>query len=318
MTSLVFLSHRSVDKPRLRSFVLRLIDRRVPVWIDNPDEFNVDLPRHEPRIEGRKFAGVIDEGTEWPKSIDEALMRASVFVVFWSNAWVRDRVILAHEHGVALARSRAGTARYFPVFLDDELSDDLRSYRAEIHDDYQAFNLARYGHSHWNRLLEAICEASNLPHLGGVDRNSRREGPKDWDKIFEAQDRDDDELLSCLLSIPEGAAVDSFTVTVEIKQRFARATTPTTARGIVGRASSAVLRSLATEPTNTQAFVVGAYDLRAPELGLSDFWASAFDEACMLGPRMVAALLLSAPTAAVRGAEAKFAEVMRRLGDGHE
>ena len=172
----------------------------------------------------------------------------------------------------------------------------------------------RYGHDHWNQLLEAIWDACRLPLSGVADACVSPGGrPWDWDKVFAARERDDDELLSCILSIPEGPAVDAFMITIEIKQRFARATTPTTAKEIVGRASSTVLRALGSEPANKQAFVIEVHHLRAPELGLSDFWASAFDEACMLGPRMVAALLLVAPGAAVRGAEAKFAEILRKL-----
>jgi TIR domain len=154
----VFLSHRSIDKPRIRPFVLELIDRQIPVWIDNFEEFNLGIDGTKRRIDEQDLAGGIEKLRDWPTQIDHALVRAFAVVVFWSKNWTTDRAILTREHGAAHIFGNVGYSTYIPVLLDDtdQLDPGVIAYREAVHDTVQAFNVARYGQSHWTALLEAV------------------------------------------------------------------------------------------------------------------------------------------------------------------
>jgi hypothetical protein len=314
----VFISHRSTDKSRFRQFVLRLADRRVPSWIDNYEQFNVALSPGEARIEAAMLAGGIRKARDWPVEIDVALLNSSVVVLFWSRAWQLDRAALAREHGIALARHRANAATYIPVFLDDpaDLPPELLQYRADSGDLVQAFNVARFGQDQWTALVDAVESAwRSRVHFDATNSIANVVAPTDradWKRILNTA-RTEDDSVRYLLLVPEGPAVDVLNVSSSLIRAFANGTNATTAPDTVNIASRLVLTALGASPTNRQAYVVTPADLPAPDRGVATYWAQVFTHACLLGPRMLAALLLAAPVNVLRAVHNDAAKLLATL-----
>jgi hypothetical protein len=303
--SYVFISHRSTDKPRLRQFVLRLVDRGVPTWIDNPEQFNVDLPKGEARVDAAMLTGRITPSADWPVEIDIALLRADAIVLFWSVNWQSERAVLAREHGVALARHRAGSAVYIPVFLDDPsiLARELLEYRVQAGDNVQAFNVAMYGQAQWTALVDAVQQAC---------RRTNRESSEvvgKWQTVLAAT-RTEEMSARLLKQFPEGPAVDFYRITTSIQRAFANGTDSFTGPELVNIASRLVIAAIGYPPSSLQAYVISPADLPVAERGLGAYWAHVFRHACLLGPRMVSALLLAAPPPLLAGVRT---EVSNRL-----
>src|SRR5215470_10870524 len=116
--SFTFLSHRSSDKPRPRPFILKAVQSRIPLWLDDFEGLNRNVGPQQQRIERDDLMGSIRKGHEWSKEIEGAIINSFAIVLFWSNQWSGDRVWLAKEHGIALEYHRQKLARYFPVFLN--------------------------------------------------------------------------------------------------------------------------------------------------------------------------------------------------------
>lgn len=73
-----FLSHRSTDKPRLRKFVVRLLDAGIPLWIDVAEKV-VDDPRLD-------RGAAIRYGEAWADEIERAMVQSGSYVLFcWSD-----------------------------------------------------------------------------------------------------------------------------------------------------------------------------------------------------------------------------------------
>src|SRR4051794_37057826 len=316
--SFVFISHRSVDKPRLRHFVLRLVDRRIPVWIDNFEEFNATAARDEPRIERAMLAGRIAPATDWPTEIDAALLEAFAIVLFWSAAWGAERSVLSREHGIALARHRTGEAKYFPVFLDptDALPPALTRYRLDAGDHVQAFDVARYGNDQWTALVDAIEEtwqAWQRRAPAAARTAGSRSARTDWAGAL-ASAREFQHSADLLRGLPEGPAVDAFSIPQSVRRAFAAGTNDLTGPAVVAQATQLVLAALGSRPPNAHAYVIAPSDLRpVGRVALVDYWADVFDHACLLGPRMVAALLLAAPPAVLSGIRSQAADLLGYL-----
>jgi hypothetical protein len=247
------------------------------------------------------LSGRIRHTRDWPVEIDVALLAARAVVLFWSRAWQFDRAVLAREHGIALARHRAGSAAYIPVFLDDptDLPRELLDYRAGAGDTVQAFNVARYGHEHWTALLDAVNQVWRPEDRQGTTGPAAAPGYRvadtDWLALITSA-RPDDTSVRCLQGLPEGPAVDVFNVAPAIIRAFANGTNEITAPQLVTAASRLVVAALGFSPTNPQAYVITPADLPAADRGIAAYWTHVFGQACLLGPRMVAAILLAAPT----------------------
>jgi len=289
--SFVFISHRTIDKPRIREFVLDILGRGVPVWVDNFEEFNIGLTAGDRRIDRSMLMQGIRTGEDYPTEIDKALLSATTIVLFWSKSWTPDREMLRHEHGIALARHRANSGIYLPVFLDkfDDLPNNLLEYRSKMADSVQAFDVATYGPSHWSSLSDAVVSAMK-PEQAPPTRQVDSLGVT-IPALLGREAR-----ISVLKRFPRGPAVDPFTIRNSIKLAFAQGTNAVRAKAIIADANDLLLDSISPRPAPRFMHAIHPASLPDPSVvGLLDYWAAVFDEACMLGPRMVAALILGAP-----------------------
>jgi hypothetical protein len=120
--------------------------------------------------------------------------------------------------------------------------------------------------------------------------------------------------LKALARLPPGPGVDPFVVKLSVKQAFAGTTDPVRAAALIGEASELVITALARPPNNRYTHVIAPADLPNPQhSGLLNYWSVVFDQACMLGPRMVGALLLVAPAAVLNGARSDIIELFTKL-----
>jgi hypothetical protein len=127
-------------------------------------------------------------------------------------------------------------------------------------------------------------------------------------------DIEDDDIVSAVSLLPLGPAVDLFEIKTNLIRAFANGTTDITAPGIVGRANDFVLSALGRQPKNKYAFVISYTSLPViNRVGLLDYWAAVFAQACPLGPRMVGALLLSAPMTILASTKEDVVQLFMKL-----
>ena len=320
--SFVFLSHRGTDKPRIRPFVQMLVDRKVPVWIDRPEDLNVDSS--EPIISRSVLTRGIQAGSDYPLAIDEALFSAFAIVVFWSANWQADRAMLTREFSVAHARQRAKLALYFPVFLDasDTIPNTVMELREQVHDTVQGYNVARHGATEWNRLADDISDAwlSNVPTVDGSQKSGVSPALPDWSAIVRGQDREPEVIVSLLKALPPGPAVEPWTIPFPLRMLVANSVVQAEAAGTVAQASAMVLATFPSKmQKNRHALVVMPAMVPSPIAVASlTYWDSVFDNACVLGPRMVAAVLLAIRPLALVGQEQTLEKILHRLGGSDE
>lgn len=119
--------------------------------------------------------------------------------------------------------------------------------------------------------------------------------------------------LRALSAIQPGRGVDPFEVGYAIIRAFADGTTEINATFVIGEACGLVLNISPMSPSERHKFVLAPSGLPTPEGGRERYWAVAFSQACMLGPRMVAALLLAAPPSVLDRARAEIAELYAKL-----
>ncbi len=306
-----FVSHRGADKPRIRSFVNTAIERHIPLWIDRPEDLEIDVTNHQ------QWLGQIGKGTEWPTSIDEALFAAAAFVVFWSKAWQDHVGVLLREVAVAHARARLRQARYFPAFLDrvSDLPADVRAFREENHDVFQGYNVATPDSLDWQRLLDELAAATkHRPDDSAGGPADVSSAPIDWVAVLFDHGRPERVSL-LLLRLPPGPAVDSLEISFGLRVLVANAVTGPAAAGLVATASASVL---ATFPASMRGarfslIVMPASVPHPSQVAALSYWDSVFDTACHLGPRMLGALLLSLPPNVTHGRERELGELLNRL-----
>lgn len=299
----------------------RLVDRRIPVWIDDPDGLNTGIAADQPRIEPGMLCSGIAPGQQWPTAIDDALMSAFAIVLFWSSAWDAERAVLAREHGVALVRHSTGSARYMPVFLDAESTwpEPVRAYRINSADLVQAYNVAQHGGTHWTKLVDDVEEEyrrrrkapSARAELHKPARADR--APIDW-SVEIATEHGGEEVLRLLLRFPLGPAVQAFRVNATLRNSLGDTTDANRAELFVIEASELVLASLETRPDKPFRFVIAPGDLpNANHVGLRGYCSTVLNLACTLGPRMLAAVLLSAPVTFRHGNRFEIARLLGEL-----
>lgn len=280
------------------------------MWVDNYEQFNIDLLPNEPCIEAEMLSGGIQPGSNWPTEIDRALLNAFAIVLFWSGNWDSDRAVLAREHGVALAQHRIGKARYLPVFLDRPatLPDALVRYRTESGDLVQAYDVANCGNTQWTKLVDDLDVAWCAMQPGAPIPSHKM----NWEAEL-TRASDDIHIIALLLRFPLGPAVDTYLIRQAVRQAFARGSDTVGAPATIAESANLVLASLGHRPPNPEAFVVTPATLPSPALGLLQYWSAALDMACMMGPRMLAALVLLAPPAVKNGKRNELASLLARL-----
>lgn len=314
-----FLSHRGADKERLAPFVSDAIARGVPLWIDQPEQFVG--PDGATLIRREDLAGHIRQGSDWPLALDDALFQAEVIVVFWSCAWADNIDVLLREFTIAHAGARAGRVRYFPAFLDrrDALPPRLTELRANVHDTFQGYDLSWPDAPHWAVLLDDLDEALGRQQLAGDATQTPAPpsptGATDWASLLADPDRLPKRLIEAVATLPTGPAVDSGLLPFRRKFEIAGSIGPDEAAGIVAEAAEV---ALATYPAALRRHrhtlvVMPAHvgnPLRVPAI---EYWTGVFDTACLMGPRMLGALLLSFRPIVVERHAAEFAALLKRL-----
>jgi hypothetical protein len=150
------------------------------------------------------------------------------------------------------------------------------------------------------------------PFQQAIQTPDKNEITLDIDQLFDLS-ADTPTKNVALLTIPLGPGVDRFQITQSVELAFARRTNFTNAAKVVGEASELVLASLGRRPGNIHAFVIEQADLADPRNGLYDYWSKVFDHACMLGPRMVGALLLVAPPGVINAAKFEIVQLFEKL-----
>ena len=316
--SFLFVSHRSVDKPRIRPFLRDLIRRNIPVWIDNFEELNLNLGPLEPRIELEQLAGGIEKARDWPLQIDQALVRAFAIVVFWSRNWSEEREILVREHGLAHVFGNTGLATYIPVFLDSpaELPAPVSAYRAAVHDVVQGYDVARYGEPQWQALVE------HIERLWDKSRQQLAPAPApavpveavDWHEVIRDGKHVSKRIIELLRRLPEGPAVPAYWISYELQLAFASNVPHGDAPLLVMEADGLVLQTYpesARKKPHTLVVVPAA--MPPPKANAIEFWTGVFPLACILGPRMVGGLLLCIRPQALRGLEHEAADLLKQL-----
>lgn len=314
-TGFAFLSHRGVDKPRIRAFVAQAIDREVALWIDRPNELNTD--GSNPPITLDRLYGHIRPGTDFPTAIDDALFAASVTVVFWSVAW-QDRIgVLLREYSVAHARARNHQAAYLPAFLNrpESLPAQVRDFRAENNDNIQGYDVSTPDAPDWARLLDDVGALTRPGRLAATPLVTPvPSGTIDWLSVLRESNRDADATAALVAAIPPGPAVDALEMPFRLRVLVANGLSSVESAGVVAEASSLVLDTFPSDMHSRRfALVVMPAVLPDPLIGLLPYWDTAFDAACRLGPRMLAALILVLPPAVIHGREIDFALILGRL-----
>ena len=296
-------------------FVAQAIERNVAVWIDRPNELNTG--RVEAPITPDQLHGHIRPGTDYPTAIDDALFAASVIVVFWSTAW-HDRIgVLLREYSVAHARARNRQAVYLPAFLDkpDALPAQARDFRAENNDNVQGYNVSTPDAPDWGRLLDDVAEMTRPAQHGPAPMVAAApRGSIDWLAVLRDGNRDPDATIALVAAMPPGPAVDALEMPFRLRTLVANGLSSVESSGAVAEASATVLATFPAEMHSRRfALVIMPAVLPDPLIGLLPYWDTAFDTACRLGPRMLAALILALPPAPIHGKEADFARILGRL-----
>lgn len=122
-------------------------------------------------------------------------------------------------------------------------------------------------------------------------------------------------LVATIRRLPCGPAVEQYLVSHELIEAFASATNKPLAEGTVARACQLVLEALLPKvPSSKYRYVINSAALPNPDKsGMVDYWAEVFANACMLGPRMMGALLLAAPPVVVDGARTEIVKLFAKL-----
>jgi hypothetical protein len=318
MTPFAFLSHRGTDKPRIRPFVEQAVERGIPVWIDRPEELN--CPCDDRQIRREDLAGYIPEGASWPLSIDEAIYSAGAVVVFWSAAWIDNLDILLREFTIGHSGANVGRTRYFPAFLDPiaALPPRIVEIRRNVHDTVQGYDVSTSNAPQWSLLLDdlvsTLARSKDKPAVPPDGGGARISG-NDWGEVLADLNRSIDSLLKLVAALPPGPAVDAMVIPFELRVHIAGALSDAEAAGVLAQAAEMVLATFppAMRRKRHTLVVLPAFVPSPLKVAAIDYWDSVFNSACLMGPRMLGALLLSIRPLALHGRHEQVAGILRRL-----
>jgi hypothetical protein len=125
----------------------------------------------------------------------------------------------------------------------------------------------------------------------------------DVDQLFQLNTEVSDRV-EALQKLPLGPGLNRSQIKQNIIRAFAESSTNCSdARNIVCEANNLVLAAFEKRPNDIQAITINQAVLPNPYSGFVDYWLTIFDHACMLGPRMVGALLLVAPPGVINRAK---------------
>jgi hypothetical protein len=102
---LVFISHADIDKQRIKPIVLKLLDERFSIWIDNPRALG---------LQNHPLVHRIRSTESWQKSIRNAIDVSDCVLTFWSRASAEDKRTELHEE----ARIAKSNAKLVQVAID--------------------------------------------------------------------------------------------------------------------------------------------------------------------------------------------------------
>jgi TIR domain len=242
-------------------------------------------------VDGAKI-GKPDEWLNYTKfwQHERDRLREKIEIVGWRDAG--EEVIRAFRNMETFAGKISDVLALFADVVQPRTLDEFLTYGFEDPDEYRPPK----------NTIEQPITTSNEDNI-----------LLDIDNIFTLY-ADDSTRSAALLTIPlERPGVDRSQVTQAVELAFARGTNFTNATKVVGEASELVLGSLGRRPGNIHAFVIEQADLGDPRSGLFDYWSQVFDHACMLGPRMVGALLLVAPPGVINASKVEITQLFQKL-----
>jgi hypothetical protein len=82
----VFIAHASSDEPRLSAPLTEIVKMGFRVWIDKPEELDV-----EPAIQKKIGLERVHYGQDWQSRISEAVKKSDCVLAFWSKDAIRGR-----------------------------------------------------------------------------------------------------------------------------------------------------------------------------------------------------------------------------------
>ena len=166
---------------------------------------------------------------------------------------------------------------------------ELISYEKSI-DDNTVFALFKNG---------IIEDPRSVPYtlqtLEGFDLRSKSVYKKVGQQIANVQGKKSNsgEGSHPLHDFPKGPMVEFYLISRELKTAYANYIPVTDARQVI---SEAIAFRKQADPDDKSASTIKHYDLPAPEVvGSYLYWQDVFNEACLHGPRMLAAILLLIP-----------------------
>jgi len=169
----VFISHASVDKPRIKPVLEFLIARGVPLWVDRP----YDIGLSEDNVAGCIDRSVSGDATTAKQQIDSGLRRAYGMLIFPSEAAKRSEQVNV-EIGFALAECTRTAEEYgiTPFFLDEAAfsfaewrTADIQGYSTFVEAEPNGvWRLTRKGVEEADRAADAI-----LAHLTNMKKERR-------------------------------------------------------------------------------------------------------------------------------------------------
>ena len=212
----------------------------------------------------------LEPGGDWDIEIPRAQRESRATVILLSSA--SQRAYYAREEvarGIALARADPTRHEVFPVYLEGAPSGDIAPY---------------------GLLLKQSLTCERDGGLSGVAEKLRNilASVKELDQPSVVQAA----TAECVLCrYPRGPMVPPFKVKRAIKEAFADLIPPARAMTTV---EDAIALRLEADPYDSEVTYIRRRDLIPPEtVSPMTFWNAAFTEACLHGPRMLAALLMS-------------------------
>jgi hypothetical protein len=212
----------------------------------------------------------LEPGGDWHVEIPRAQRESRATVILLSST--SQRAYYAREEvarGIALARADGTRHEVFPVYLEGAPSEDMAPYGLLLK---QSLVCERDGGlsgvAEKLRSIVALVKEQNEP---AVVQTTATE---------------------CVLCrYPRGPMVPSFKVKRTIKEAFADLIPPARAMTTV---EDAIALRLEADPYDSEVTYIRRRDLVPPEtVAPMTFWNAVFTEACLHGPRMLAALLMA-------------------------
>lgn len=122
-----------------------------------------------------------------------------------------------------------------------------------------------------------------------------------------------EECVAFIREFPPGPAVDAFQLSSKIKYACTQRLGAVEAADVINQAGAMVLEALGLQPKNPHTYVIVPAHLPNPNIGMRDYWAAVFNQACILGPRMLVSLLVASGPRVLRDVRDEIESLLSRL-----